>query len=331
MTAGPEDRHRAARAATFALLLATLFWGCGFTWAKTAGESINQLSGAGEGAPLGPIWVLALRFLIAAVLWVIVFPGARRGWDRAIVGRSLLLGLLLSAGMILQHLGLDRTSESVSAFLTSLTILFVPLVMTIALRKPPAAAVWFGVAVATAGVWLMTGASGGHFGTGELLGLACAFAYSFEIIGVNLLLDRQNFVRVTAGQFLVVAMVSFVTVTVLPHGPSTLAPPRIISLMSLPEIGVHVTLLAVLVSMGSFGIQFRFQPDLDPTRATLIYLVEPIFASAYAWIATGRRLSTTGICGAGMILAANVIVEVLQKRKRAMAEEPAAVGPAVID
>jgi len=331
MTDPVDDRHRAARVATFALLLATLFWGCGFTWAKTAGEAINELSGAGIGAPLGPIWVLALRFLIAAVLWIIVFPNARRGWDRTIVRRSLLLGLLLSAGMILQHLGLDRTTEAVSAFLTSLTILFVPLVMTLALRKPPPAAVWFGVAVATAGVWLMTGASGGHFGAGEMLGLACAFAYSFEIIGVNLLLDRGNFVRVTAGQFFVVAIVSFVVVALLPRGSSTLSPARITSLMSRPEIGAHVALLAVLVSMGAFGIQFRFQPDLDPTRATLLYLVEPIFASAYAWIATGRRLSATGISGAAMILAANVIVEVLQKRKRAIEQEPAAVGPAVID
>src|SRR5256885_8905626 len=147
------------RAATAALVAATVLWGCGFTWAKTAGETINRLTGAGDGAPLGPIWVLAVRFLAAAALWLIVFPDSRRGWNFSAVWRSLVLGTLLASGMIVQHLGLDRTSEAVSAFLTSLTILFVPLMMTIVLRRPPAGVVWVGVIVAGAGVWLMTGAS----------------------------------------------------------------------------------------------------------------------------------------------------------------------------
>ena len=83
------------------------------------------------------------------------------------IGRSIVLGAMLSCGMIVQHLGLDRTSEAVSAFLTSLTILFVPLILTLALRKPPAPVMWLGVVIATAGVWLMTGAAPSGFGVGE--------------------------------------------------------------------------------------------------------------------------------------------------------------------
>src|SRR5436305_5847792 len=150
------------RSATAALVLATLLWGCGFTWAKTAGETVNRLGGAGDGAPLGPVWVLVIRFFTAALLWLAVFPDARRGWNRGVIWRSVVLGTFLSIGMIVQHLGLDRTSEAVSAFLTSLTILFVPLIMTLVLGKPPPAPVWIAVSVAGAGVWLMTGASTGR-------------------------------------------------------------------------------------------------------------------------------------------------------------------------
>src|SRR5258706_10998218 len=78
------------------LLLATFFWGCGFTWAKRAGEEVNLLSGAGPGAPLGPVWVLAIRFFAAGVLWLIVFPQSRRGWDRWLIGRSFALGSTLT-------------------------------------------------------------------------------------------------------------------------------------------------------------------------------------------------------------------------------------------
>src|SRR5215218_2422344 len=148
-----------ARAATFALLMACVFWGCGFTWAKAAGAAVNRHAGLAPGAPLGPIWVLSLRFALAGVLWMAIFPAARRGWSWKSVARAVVAGTLLASGLVTQHLGLDRSSEAITAFMTSLTILFVPLIMTVALRRPPPRVLWIGVALAMAGVWLMTGAS----------------------------------------------------------------------------------------------------------------------------------------------------------------------------
>ena len=68
-------------------------------------------------------------------------------------------------------LGLDRTSEAVSAFLTSLTVVFVPLLMVVIVRRPPRAALWLPVGLAALGIWLMTGAAPTGFGVGEVLGL----------------------------------------------------------------------------------------------------------------------------------------------------------------
>ena len=325
-----DDTRSRERIATIALLIATLFWGCGFTWAKTAGEVVNQLQGLGHGALLGPIWVLAIRFLLAGVLWFICFPDSRRGWDRSILWRTIVLGTLLSSGMIVQHIGLDRTSEAVSAFLTSLTILFVPLMMTIGLRKPPPAIVWLGVGVAGAGVYLMTGAHAGTFGAGELLGLACAVSYAVDIIAVNLLVRPGDASKVTGGQFIVVAIITIAITAFLPGGVSALSPPQIVQLMSHPQVGVHVALMAVFVSMGAFGLQFRFQPHIDPTRAALLYLMEPIFASIYAWLAAGRGLTPSQMLGAALILAANLLVEMLQARKK-NALAPGPIATPIVD
>lgn len=326
-----RDAPRAQRSATTALLLATLLWGCGFTWAKTAGETANRMLGIGEGAAAGPVWVLAVRFLSAGVLWLLIFRDARRGWDWPVAWRSVVLGSCLSGGMVLQHLGLDRTSEAVSAFLTSLTILFVPLLMTLVLRRPPPPAAWAGVIIASVGVWLMTGASAESFGAGEMLGLACAVAYSVDIVAVNLLVRPADVARVTAGQFFVVGAICLIALLLLPGGRASVTPTRAMDLLGHSAIGANVALLAVLASMGAFGLQFRFQPRIDPTRAALLYLVEPIFALAYAWIVTGRRLTAVGMLGAAMILVANVLAEVLQSRKRTIVEEPAALGAPVID
>jgi len=48
----------------------------------------------------------------------------------------------------------------------------------------------------------------------------------------------------------------------------------------------------------------------------LIYLAEPIFAALYAYVAVGRTLSVIALLGAGLILAANVLVEILERRQQ---------------
>ena len=328
--------RRRERSATLALLLATVFWGCGFTWAKVAGETVNQMTDAGPGGILGPTWVLAIRFTAAGVLWLAVFPESRRNWSLSALLRSLILGTLLCTGMVIQHIGLDRTTEAVSAFLTSLTILFVPLILTLApgrLRRPPAPGVWLGVLMATFGVWLLTGATTARLGPGEILGLLCAVSYSVDIIAVNALVREGRAApgdasRLTAGQFLTVGLLTTALCLFLPHGRRAFATPQVAQLLSVPQVGINVALLALFPSICAFGLQFRFQPRIDPTRAALIYLVEPIFASLYALLATGRTLAPLALGGAALILAANFMVELWPWFPRRSADE---ISPAVID
>ena len=139
LDAAPDAPHRPSeRVAELALLLATVFWGCGFTWAKSAGEAVQRQANLPPGAALGPVFILAGRFLLGGLLLFLLIPATRRGWTLRGAVRTLGVGLLLAVGLIVQHLGLDRTSEAVSAFLTSLSVLFVPLILTVALRRPPA-------------------------------------------------------------------------------------------------------------------------------------------------------------------------------------------------
>jgi drug/metabolite transporter (DMT)-like permease len=304
------------RRAVIALLFATLLWGCGFTWAKSAGEAVHRAVGLPGGSFFGPVFILAWRFLLGGLLIVAAVPAARRGWTWRGGARISFTGLLLAAGLVLQHIGLDRTSEAVSAFLTSLTVLFVPILLTAVLRKPPAVAMWVGVALATVGVWLMTGAAPTGFGAGELLGLGCAFTFSLYILAVNTLAKTEDPWRMTAGQFLVVALACVVSLLFVP-GRENLRPDtaaRIVA--SGPAIWGNLVLLVLFPTVGAFSLLNHFQPKMDATRAALIYLMEPIVAAAYAYFAIGRTLHPLAIVGAVMILAANVLVEVLAARAR---------------
>ena len=313
--------QRRQNLAVAALLLGTVFWGCGFTWAKTAGEAVQAAAGLPPGAPFGPVFLLAWRFLLASAVWFLVFPAARRGWTWRGVGWAMLVGAPLGAGLIVQHVGLDRTSEAVSAFLTSLTILFVPLLMMSAFRKPPRPVLWIGVALATLGVWLMTGAQPAGFGWGEILGLGCAFLLSLYIRAVNAASVYETPWRMVGAQFAVTAIICFVACAFLKGGATNLHPMRMAHVLSVRTVWLNLALLSVFTTLVAFGLLTFFQPLIDPTRAALIYLAEPVFATLYAAIAAGHKAGMMTLAGAGLILLANVLVEVLSARGTAVPQE----------
>lgn len=294
------------------LLVATVAWGFGFTWAKEAQSAINERAGLPAGAGFGPLVLLAARFLASSLILVIAIPACRSGWTRTGILRACILGAMLGLGMILQHLGLDRTSEAVSAFLTSLTILFVPILMTVMLRRPPRALFWLAVAIATAGVWLMTGATPQGFGVGELLGLSCAIVYSFYLIVVNAIIPRETPWRMTLGMFVVAGILALLTCLFIDR-PESLS--RVRDAAADSRVGLNFALLVIFPTIGSYALMNLYQPMLDPTRAALIYLMEPIFASLYAWIAVDRALEPVAIAGAVLIIAANALVELLPSRR----------------
>ena len=317
------EAHRAA----LALLFATVLWGCGFTWAKAAGEAVHRAAGLPDGQAFGPVFALACRFTLGG-LAILLIRRARHGWTWRGAAKIAGTGLILALGLVLQHLGLDRTPEAVSAFLTSLTILFVPLTLTLVLRRPPAPIMWLGVVLATAGVWLMTGFSPRGFAAGESLGIACAVAFTFHLLAVNAVARTQDAWRLTAGQFLVVGLVCFATCAVVPGRTALWSGDALRDFVTQRAIWQNVALLALFPTVGAFSIQSHVQPKLDPTRAALIYLLEPVVAAAFAWAVAGRALSWTILAGAGLILAANILVELLAARGRAAQAGAAVTAPA---
>lgn len=300
--------------ATLALLLATLAWGCSFTWAKAGGEGINQAAALPAGALLGPLMLLAWRFTLAGLVWLVLFPAARYGWTWRSLGCSVLLGGLLGAGLTLQMLGLDRTSEAVNAFLTSLAVVFVPVIMLCVLRRPPAPLLWGAVALATGGIWLMTGAAPTGFGLGEFLGLGCALLFAAHMILLSELGQRDSAWRLAVGQFFSVGVGAAIMCLYVDSGLTHLGPAVQWHLVTSRTVWVDLLLLVSIATLGAFGLMFHFQPRLDPTRAALLYLAEPIFAALFAYVTIGRSLSPIAICGAALLLLANILVELLARR-----------------
>jgi drug/metabolite transporter (DMT)-like permease len=296
------------RKAALCLILATVFWGCSFTWTKVIVDVINHRLSLPDSSPAGPAILTGVRFTLGAILWFAIFPASRRGWNARSVRDGVVLGILMAAGMLMQTTGLAQTSVAASAFLTSLTVLFVPLISILVHLKLPSPILSIGVLLATCGVYLLLRQPGSSlfsgFGMGELLGLLCAIVFSIHIMGINALLNRDNIFRVSGLMLLVVGLISLAA--------CPFVAPRL-DLGFLLEKGVPIRMAALLLicTIGAFGLQFYFQPLLNPTRAALLYLFEPVFAAVFAYFAIGERLAAVQLGGAALIIVANALVELL--------------------
>jgi len=220
------------------------------------------------------------------------------------------VGVLLATGIVLQHLALGLTTEAVTAFLTSLSTIFVPVVLLLVFGRRIASATWLAVALATPGVLLMSYDGAFSLGTGVLLGVACAVAFSFHLIFLNIVTPSDDPYRVNLAQFSIVAIACGLLAVFFARDVQSFDA----KVLATPVIWFNILMLALFPTIVSFGLMTVFQPKVAPARAALIYLMEPIVAGLFAYAWTGREMTLLAIVGGAMILIANGVVEFLPSR-----------------
>ena len=276
----------------------------GFSWAKNAGEAVSHAADRASDATVGPVTVLAIRFSVAALLWLTLVPAARRNWSWRTLRNGLSVGGMLSLGLILQHIGLGASDEAVIAFLTNLTVVFVPVYVLLATRRRPKVGVLIAVPVALLGMALLVGVGGPVQSAGAGWGVACAAAFAAALLMLDRLGRGESSAKLTLLLFASAAFTCWAAAPLLPG----FADLRWRTLWR-ADVVTDIALLTVLTTVGAFSLMTAFQPKMDPTRAAVIYLCEPLFAAVFAWVYNGRAMSMTGLAGAVLILSANVIAE----------------------
>ena len=162
-----------------------------------------------------------------------------------------------------------------------------------------------GIVLAFIGLILLAGPENNllALGVGEMITLASALAIAAEIILISAWAGKVDVRRVTVVQLATASLVAFAAMK--PAGESV--PP------------LTPTLLGVALGLGIFSaiIQVTMnwaQRSVSPTRATLIYTGEPVWAGIFGRLA-GERLPLLALLGCFFILAGVLVSELKWKRK----------------
>jgi len=268
--------------ADIALIVATFVWGGTFVVVK---QSLALVS---------PVLLVALRFWLATLVIVILIPAGLRNIPRTTLLQGTALSLVLTGGLIFQTIGLVSTEPSYSAFITSLSVLLVPLLGVVIYKHRPRPQTIAGVMLAVPGLFLLLASRMSEFRihTGELLTLAAAVLYGFQILFVGRFVSTSDYRQLMVLQMGGTAVFSTVAIPLIER-------PRI---DPTPGLVLAIILTGVLATAFTYYVQVRAQRLTTANHAALIFSLEPFFAALFAFWIMGHGLTAREWIGGAFIV-----------------------------
>lgn len=277
------------------LLLCTLLWGLTFTLVK---DSLNET---------GPFLLNFLRFGGAAGILLVVslLGGGRISWSAW--RRAFPLALALTAGFAFQTAGLVETQAHRSAFLTQMLVLFTPFLQLALNRKRIGAGTALGIVIVLPGLYLLLSPSSVlEANRGDFLSLACALCFAVYIVILDGVSQEESLFDIVQVQVYLTAVFSgLIALASGEKAPAAVSGSYVFSILYL--------ILATTI-LTTF-LQSRFQKESTPSRAAVLFSMEPVFGAVFAAAILGEKMGARGFAGAGLILAGVLVSELWTRRE----------------
>lgn len=269
----------------FFLVLTTFFWGGSFLFTKIGVATIP------------PQLFVLTRFMLATAIMLLVCSGRLKRLDSATLLRGMGVGVALGLTNLSFVFGIQGTSISRAGILNNLFVLFIPVITRMVWRDRIGRVNMAGIALAVAGIVLLATGGGSGFNRGDFLSTFCAFLIACHIISVSKVLKNDDVFLITLVQFATVTLIAGAATLLLPLPPFTVTPPALLS----------VVYCALLPTVLCFTLQNIYQRYVTPTRAGLIYTLDPVWSLIAGFFVLGERLNGREWIGCGIIFLAALL------------------------
>lgn len=313
VSVAPAPSQRRSGTAIVMLVVCCLLWGLSFPLVQKAMRIVEGT----DGGMAGPLVFNGWRFLSAAALYVMLTAKRQRRFLADDWRGGLSTGLFFGAGVFFQLWGLRYTTPSISAFLTALAVVFTPIAQSLVLRRPVRARVWLSVAMASFGTLLLSWQGGGSAGElvqtppvpfmGEILTVFSATMFTGQILALDRYGKHADAARLTFLMFASCGVASL-CLGVAAGGSHYLMPAALVRVFTNGQFLVLMLLLVALCSVMAMHLMNSFQPLIAPAIATVVYCMEPVFATGYSLALGAERLTLHVAVGGAVILLAVLLI-----------------------
>ncbi len=290
-----------------ALLFNTLIWGGTFALIKNAFTDIS------------PLLFLALRFTIAALIFLpFVYSSLKKTNTQTLIAGSVL-GLFYFAGFTAQSLGLNLTTATKSGFITGMFVVFIPILQLIIEKRKPK---WFNllsVFLVLIGLIMLSSKGenvidfihqlGSDFNLGDLLTLICALLFAFQVVYVDVFTKKYDYLPMVFVQLLITGLGGFILAYIFSF--TSLEAVRFTINFNVVSAILYTSIFASIIAT---VIQLKYQKTVSPTKAGIIFSIEPIFAAVFAYFLLSEKISNFGLAGCVLIFSGLIISEVFTSK-----------------
>lgn len=281
------------------LLLTATIWGVAFVAQSVGMEYI------------GPFTFNAIRCVLGGMVLIPVILVLKKKKETGAENQEkedkktlwmggIACGVILCIASNLQQFGIMEASVGKSGFFTALYIVMIP-VIGIFIGKRPEIKLWFCVALAVVGMYLLCMKDGSFtIERADIMLLLCALAFSFHILVVDYFSPKVDGVKMSCIQFFVCGVLSAV-------GMLFTETPDISNIQAawLP------LLYAGLLSCGvGYTLQIVGQKGINPVIASLIMSLESVISALAGWVILGQVLSPKEIIGCVLMFVAIIITQI---------------------
>lgn len=267
------------------------------------------------GEVLDPFSFAFLRFGVAGLALTPFLAKALK--NPVLVKAGLELGAWSAAGYLTQSLGLYYTDASRASFLSTFTVIVVPLISGFA-GKGVKPFVWVSVFAALVGVGLLE-QSGTAFGVGDIWSFLSAVFFGFQVYRTEVVSrampEKQTLLLMSIVMAVIAASAGVGAVATHPEwlvnmvsgGPWDMDA-QIAAAMALPWLIILYT--GLLSTDCALICEFEALQDVSSIEAALVYTLEPVLGAAFAWVLLGERWGPAGWVGAALIVGSSFATQV---------------------
>jgi drug/metabolite transporter (DMT)-like permease len=302
--------------AVIVIALVAIAFGGGFAAMQTA-----LRGGLSVGA------AISVRFLLGAAALTLLLKFNRVGFDRGSLRDGAVLGLLLVSIFWLQTDGLRFTTTAKSGLITSLYVPFTP-VLAFFLKERVKFSHGLGALLATVGMYLLVHVPGNvwnGWGRGDRETLLCALLCTFHVICTGRFSRRSNAWVLAWTQVAITGVVSALITVFLPspHGFQNLW-----TVLQKTDVQLAMAFMVCFTTVFGFWGISKMQGYLSATEAAVVYSFEPLVAALVGVFWVGEHFLPSQMLGAGLILLAMLVAELLPRMMARIPPEELTEAPA---
>ena len=275
--------------ANFLIVLVALFWGSTYFLTKMA------------VAELEPFNLTALRFGTAFIITALFFFKRIRNADRTVIKYSIILGVLAVIAVFSMTFGVQYTTASNAGFLISLSVVMIPLISVVVLKKKIKAKLLLSVVLATVGIVCLTLNEQLTINKGDILCILCAASFAVQVLIMERIPKSADSVAIGALQLGITAVVNFILSFFLENFivPSDL------------KVWGVIVILGVFCTAFCYIIQIYALKNTSAIQAGIILSLEPVFSAIFAYIFLGELLSKQGYIGAILLFISVILAGIV--------------------